>query len=401
MGISFTFQLLGNHKEFPIPFLLLGNPKEFPIPYYIFFLISLGLCVLNWFFGSELINILKDMPGLPGWSSIGSIGPGYSLLATYFALVATSYSFVFAPILRMVFQALCLILGWIAPPKEIKIEKPSSSPTSSSVDKTPSPKNNPSNKKVVGNESSKVTQPKEPADNQTKQAEQKILNDPFNSTNDLSVETIKSAQQKLVSTEKAEFKETNANPNSETSSIKTKGLAEQANQAFEDVSKDVDEITNTLRELGDPELVSQIAQIEKILINKRNRSAHFVFMVRQSYNCTCAVSESQVYDLKGKPEIEVAHIYPKSLNGSDDPRNGICLSRFYHWAFDRGLFSLTDDHRVLVHPKVASVALTKYSGKRIFLPSNKDVWPNEIYLSAHRKLHGFDSIPTTFPTFHF
>jgi predicted restriction endonuclease len=50
-------------------------------------------------------------------------------------------------------------------------------------------------------------------------------------------------------------------------------------------------------------------------------------------------------------EAEAAHIIGKEVSGTDDPRIGLALSRSMHWAFDNGLFTLTDRYEIEIHPK--------------------------------------------------
>ena len=43
-------------------------------------------------------------------------------------------------------------------------------------------------------------------------------------------------------------------------------------------------------------------------------------------------------------EAEAAHIIGKDVLGTDDPRNGLALSRTVHWAFDDGLFTISAEY---------------------------------------------------------
>jgi putative restriction endonuclease len=46
--------------------------------------------------------------------------------------------------------------------------------------------------------------------------------------------------------------------------------------------------------------------------------------------------------------VDACHIIPFSISHDDTIRNGICLSPNLHRAFDRGLFTLTNDLEVKV-----------------------------------------------------
>jgi putative restriction endonuclease len=47
--------------------------------------------------------------------------------------------------------------------------------------------------------------------------------------------------------------------------------------------------------------------------------------------------------------------------GADEPRNGFTLTSTLHWAFDRGLFSIGDDRRVIVPNSVKAIRANEWS----------------------------------------
>jgi len=82
----------------------------------------------------------------------------------------------------------------------------------------------------------------------------------------------------------------------------------------------------------------------------RPRDAAFRIEVKRAYGFRCAICGTSLQGPKGHYEVQSAHIYPKSEDGSDDLRNGLCVCRMHHWALDVGWVSLSDDHTVLVRP---------------------------------------------------
>ena len=91
---------------------------------------------------------------------------------------------------------------------------------------------------------------------------------------------------------------------------------------------------------------------------KRIRNATWSIRVKKKYNYICAVPRC---DVKGKIFVESAHIKPDSVIDEGTPHrshmlNGICLCRHCHVAFDRGYFSLTDDHRVITSQHINHIA---------------------------------------------
>ena len=73
-------------------------------------------------------------------------------------------------------------------------------------------------------------------------------------------------------------------------------------------------------------------------IAARQGQQRFKLQVFQRYGPRCAVCGMTVREL-----LEAAHIRPKRLRGSDDPRNGIVLCANHHRAFDKDLFAIDPD----------------------------------------------------------
>ncbi|MDX2081841.1 MAG: HNH endonuclease [Terrimicrobiaceae bacterium] len=72
------------------------------------------------------------------------------------------------------------------------------------------------------------------------------------------------------------------------------------------------------------------------------------------YRRRCAVSGIALAT-HSLAEAEAAHVIPIGRGGADEPRNGLTLTRTLHWAFDRGLFGVGDDRRVLVPTPVRTM----------------------------------------------
>lgn len=123
------------------------------------------------------------------------------------------------------------------------------------------------------------------------------------------------------------------------------------------------------------------------------RSAAFKRKVRSAYNEACAICGSARQSPTGNPEIEAAHIYPKSEGGRDVVQNGIGLCKLHHWAFDVGWLAISDDYKMVVSEVdevVTPDELSELEGRMVNLPSDEDAIPAERFLREHRKLHGFE-----------
>lgn len=131
-----------------------------------------------------------------------------------------------------------------------------------------------------------------------------------------------------------------------------------------------------------------------IELTKASRNMEFGKAVKQLYEDKCAVCGLKIYDLKGNPEAQWAHIRPvrKPHNGPDDIRNGLALCRLHHWAFDRGLFTLSNDFKIIVKsnlPKEGNYeSLTKFAGKTIFT-LQEPFKPALKFIKYHQNQHGF------------
>lgn len=83
----------------------------------------------------------------------------------------------------------------------------------------------------------------------------------------------------------------------------------------------------------------------KALAKVRINQSFFREMILASYRTRCAVCSLPQSEL-----LVASHIVPWSVDASlrMNPRNGICMCVLHDKAFDKGLISITDDHRVLL-----------------------------------------------------
>lgn len=97
------------------------------------------------------------------------------------------------------------------------------------------------------------------------------------------------------------------------------------------------------------------------------RSMVFRATVIDQYQSACAVCGGALRTPSGQVELDAAHVVPRSCLGADDVRNGLALCKRHHWAFDKGMFSVDDDRRVVIPETVAALPenrmLLEFSGK--------------------------------------
>lgn len=72
------------------------------------------------------------------------------------------------------------------------------------------------------------------------------------------------------------------------------------------------------------------------------------------YQRSCAVSGISL-TANSVAEVQAVHVVGLSQGGADEPRNGLTLTGTLHWAFDKGLFSVSDTRRVIIPDRVMSM----------------------------------------------
>jgi hypothetical protein len=161
----------------------------------------------------------------------------------------------------------------------------------------------------------------------------------------------------------------------------------------------VDQISRQLEQLRDTSTSSEPVLTEGRPRAQYTRSAiprddAFRIGVAEIYGSRCAICGLGVRGPDGRREVQSAHIYPKALDGNDDLRNGICLCRMHHWAFDVGWFWLSDDCRLIVRDDLPHTHdydfIREFENTHITLPQQQDLKPHPTFLRAHRAVHGVE-----------
>ena len=120
------------------------------------------------------------------------------------------------------------------------------------------------------------------------------------------------------------------------------------------------------------------------------RNSSFSRIIKRLYGFTCAVCKLRIVTAEGNSATEAAHIISYSEFSIDNVRNGIALCPFHHWAFDRGLISLSDAYRVIVSRNLSKQRktewlLTDLRRKKILLPDRMQDRPAREAMEWHRK----------------
>jgi len=139
----------------------------------------------------------------------------------------------------------------------------------------------------------------------------------------------------------------------------------------------------------------RIGQIRDSYISDREaREKAFRRVLIEEYRAQCTVCQAKfLLCEEGKAslvEADAAHIISMSAAGPDDPRNGLSLCRRHHWAFDEGLFTVTDAMTVKISPAVLKAErrrfdLEEYDGESLVAPAHDICRPHEEAIHWHQK----------------
>jgi predicted restriction endonuclease len=166
----------------------------------------------------------------------------------------------------------------------------------------------------------------------------------------------------------ANWREIRDNPLIENSPFKV-----TVRQIFENITQEQNIEEQITDEMFTAPLVEVISEQEEVALSevdilsddlrfasstRRVRNATCAIRLKKKYNYLCAVPNC---DVKGQIFVEAAHIKPDNVPVESTPHrthilNGLCLCKHCHIAFDRGYFSLTDDHRIITSSKFNEIA---------------------------------------------
>jgi putative restriction endonuclease len=124
---------------------------------------------------------------------------------------------------------------------------------------------------------------------------------------------------------------------------------------------------------------------------KQGREVRFRLNVIAAYKYTCALTRYRLTTISSGSIVDAAHIHQFSSSRNNDPRNGLALCKNAHWLFDNGLWTISDDFRVIVAAGKFSEdspdqkSLTEYHGQQLHLPDERRFWPAPAHLAWHRK----------------
>jgi hypothetical protein len=185
------------------------------------------------------------------------------------------------------------------------------------------------------------------------------------------MDVVKSIAPKFSETILYEVNQDISQPESEETSV------ENAEEIFDDVKKRFVEYLGPKVDVdGDPLLA---------LSSSFKSQGDFTLAVRRIYKGKCALRESFIY--KDHPVgLEAAHVHAKVNGGNNLPSNGILLSTDLHRAFDEGIWTLSDDLKVIVHENIRDGLLLEFNNKELAIPTENVAFrPFQGYVKWHRE----------------
>ena len=123
----------------------------------------------------------------------------------------------------------------------------------------------------------------------------------------------------------------------------------------------------------------------------KGRSARFRTSIVAAYDYTCALTRQRLVTVAAGSLVDAAHIHRFADSRDDDIQNGLALSKNAHWLFDAGLWTLTDEFRVVIAAEhyfedaPDQKPLLDYQGSHLQLPADPRFRPRAKNLSHHRK----------------
>lgn len=110
----------------------------------------------------------------------------------------------------------------------------------------------------------------------------------------------------------------------------------------------------------------------------------FQAVVLDAYSARCAITRHRI-----RPTLQAAHIRPVTAGGPHALANGLLLRSDVHTMFDRGYLALTNDHRLLVSPRLREEfgngeEFYRQAGEPVEVPRGSAERPAGEYLEWHR-----------------
>jgi putative restriction endonuclease len=151
-------------------------------------------------------------------------------------------------------------------------------------------------------------------------------------------------------------------------------------------NREINVIENLLLESAE----NKNPNVSKTIIDTPKRNIAFRRAIIRLYDYTCAACRLRIITLDGETAVEAAHIFPFAQSYDDSIGNGVSLCPLHHWSFDKGLFSIDDNYKMIVSDNFEesgneSFLLNSLQTKEIYLPKEKPFRPSLTMIRWHRQ----------------
>jgi putative restriction endonuclease len=160
-------------------------------------------------------------------------------------------------------------------------------------------------------------------------------------------------------------------------------------ELFRAVISDNQEI-NTIENLLLESAENKNTDISKNITDTPKRNIAFRRAIIRLYNYTCAACRLRIITLDGETTVEAAHIFPFAKSFDDSIGNGLSLCPLHHWSFDKGLFTIDDNYKIIIGTNFEesgneAFLLNNLQAKEILLPKEKPFSPSLTMIRWHRQ----------------
>lgn len=129
----------------------------------------------------------------------------------------------------------------------------------------------------------------------------------------------------------------------------------------------------------------------RFVVSRRlQRDPGFRLRILTAYSYRCAICGFDMRLDQQSVGLEAPHIKWHQAGGPDTVNNGLCLCVLHHKLFDLGVFTLSEDRRMLVSNLVYGYSsaddwVIRYHGHSLLPPQNPSEAPHSLFSEWHRR----------------
>jgi putative restriction endonuclease len=170
------------------------------------------------------------------------------------------------------------------------------------------------------------------------------------------------------------------------------GFTQEVYQLLKNDPRLVQEIAHIILDSHFPETIHQdildAVGLDFTVYTKKKRDPKFREKILRAYGYSCAICGFNVRLAHTLVGVEAAHIKWHQAGGPDTEENGIALCSLHHKLFDRGVFTLTTERRMVVSQDAHGSHgfeewLMRFNGQVVREPIQSYYYPDQSFLHWH------------------